>query len=116
MRRLLPLLLVVLTAGGCMHTAANNAAPNTDAPPDLDSLAYERGVPASAQARVQTQVQPKTPPAAHTAFAADPTQKAAVAVAVVPPPPDLSYHLDTGDKLRIVVFGQDGLSNSYFVD
>jgi polysaccharide biosynthesis/export protein len=26
------------------------------------------------------------------------------------------YTLDTGDKLRIVVFGQDGLSNSYVVD
>ena len=26
------------------------------------------------------------------------------------------YALDTGDKLRIVVFGQEGLSNSYFVD
>lgn len=26
------------------------------------------------------------------------------------------YTLDAGDKLRIVVFGQDGISNSYFVD
>jgi polysaccharide export outer membrane protein len=35
---------------------------------------------------------------------------------VGPPPPEPPYLLDTGDKLRIVVFGQDGLSNSYFVD
>jgi polysaccharide export outer membrane protein len=27
-----------------------------------------------------------------------------------------AYTLDTGDKLRVVVFGQDGLSNSYIVD
>jgi polysaccharide export outer membrane protein len=27
-----------------------------------------------------------------------------------------SYTLDSGDRLRIVVFGQDGLSNSYIVD
>ncbi len=27
-----------------------------------------------------------------------------------------SYTLDSGDRLRIVVFGQDGLSNSYLVD
>ena len=27
-----------------------------------------------------------------------------------------TYTLDSGDKLRIVVFGQDGLSNSYAVD
>jgi polysaccharide export outer membrane protein len=26
------------------------------------------------------------------------------------------YTLDTGDRLRIVVFGQDGLSNTYIVD
>ena len=30
--------------------------------------------------------------------------------------PEPAYALDTGDKLRIVVFGQEGLSNSYFVD
>ena len=29
---------------------------------------------------------------------------------------ELPYALDTGDKLRVVVFGQDGLSNSYVVD
>jgi polysaccharide export outer membrane protein len=27
-----------------------------------------------------------------------------------------SYTLDSGDRLRIVVFGQDGLTNSYLVD
>ena len=27
-----------------------------------------------------------------------------------------AYFLDSGDKLRVVVFGQDGLSNSYAVD
>ena len=27
-----------------------------------------------------------------------------------------SYTLDSGDKLRVVVFGQDGLTNSYIVD
>jgi len=27
-----------------------------------------------------------------------------------------TYTLDSGDRLRIVVFGQDGLTNSYFVD
>src|SRR4051812_17093965 len=27
-----------------------------------------------------------------------------------------AYMLDAGDKLRVVVFGQDGLSNSYAVD
>ena len=27
-----------------------------------------------------------------------------------------SYNLDTGDRVRISVFGQEGISNSYFVD
>jgi polysaccharide biosynthesis/export protein len=36
-----------------------------------------------------------------------------VAAAAHPAPP---YTLDSGDKLRIVVFGQEGLSNSYAVD
>ena len=31
-------------------------------------------------------------------------------------PPEGPYTLDTGDKLRIVVFGQDTLSNNYTVD
>jgi polysaccharide export outer membrane protein len=35
---------------------------------------------------------------------------------VVRSPVEPTYRLDTGDKLRIVVFGQDGLSNSYIVD
>ena len=31
------------------------------------------------------------------------------------PPDDPPYTLDSGDKLRVVVFGQDGLTNSYAV-
>jgi len=38
-------------------------------------------------------------------------------VAFAPVAPDnRPYTLDSGDRLRIVVFGQDGLSNSYVVD
>ncbi len=33
-----------------------------------------------------------------------------------PTPRNEPYTLDSGDRLRIVVFGQDGLSNSYLVD
>src|SRR5438477_12130529 len=43
----------------------------------------------------------------------------AVAAPMVRPPPlppdDPPYTLDSGDKLRVVVFGQDGLTNSYAV-
>jgi polysaccharide export outer membrane protein len=38
-------------------------------------------------------------------------------VAYAPAAPDNQpYTLDSGDRLRVVVFGQDGLSNSYVVD
>jgi polysaccharide export outer membrane protein len=35
---------------------------------------------------------------------------------IEPTGPGLAYTLDAGDKLRVVVFGQDGLTNSYTVD
>ena len=58
--------------------------------PDLDDLAYAGG---SAAASPVAAVAPAPLPAA-----------------------DSAYQLDSGDRLRIVVFGQDGLSNSYIVD
>ena len=42
-----------------------------------------------------------------------------VPAAVLPGPApggELPYTLDSGDRLRVVVFGQDGLSNTYIVD
>jgi polysaccharide export outer membrane protein len=40
----------------------------------------------------------------------------AVAVPAVVEEVQVPYTLDTGDRLRIVVFGQEGLTNSYVVD
>ena len=37
-------------------------------------------------------------------------------VAPTPVAYDTSYRLDAGDKLRVVVYGQDGLTNSYAID
>ncbi|MGC2131734.1 MAG: polysaccharide biosynthesis/export family protein, partial [Xanthobacteraceae bacterium] len=47
------------------------------------------------------------PGAAVTAYAAP---------AAYAPPQQAAYTLDSGDRLRVVVFGQDGLTNSYVVD
>jgi polysaccharide export outer membrane protein len=71
------------------------AAPPSSPSPraDLDDLAYAGG---SAPAAVASKV-------------------AAVAPAPLPAA-DAAYQLDSGDRLRIVVFGQEGLSNSYIVD
>jgi len=40
----------------------------------------------------------------------------APATTATPLPAEPPYTLDAGDKLRVVVFGQDGISNSYVVD
>ena len=50
-------------------------------------------------------------PAAPAVVVADPAPVGAIPVAVEAP-----YTLDSGDKLRIVVFGQEGLTSTYAVD
>jgi polysaccharide export outer membrane protein len=40
----------------------------------------------------------------------------AVAYAEAAPRFDAAYYLDTGDKLRVVVYGQEGLTNTYAID
>jgi polysaccharide export outer membrane protein len=135
--RLVPILLAAFTAAGCMQTAF---APDSRAvardtklsvPPNLDSMAYERRVPAPpasyAQAPQAQAHQAQAPQA--QAPAAQPVHRqtrsqpgnameanAQVVQVVAQPVADPAYRLDTGDKLRVVVFGQEGLSNSYFVD
>src|SRR5262245_40266042 len=88
--------LFASAVGGCASLPASDMPAATAA--DLDSLAYARPVsPVAARTQAQSQSQAQAKPAA--AFAAE-----------------QPYTLDTGDKLRVVVFGQDGLSNSYVVD
>jgi polysaccharide export outer membrane protein len=136
--RLIPILMAAFTAAGCMQAAfapdsravANGNGLNV--PPNLDSMAYERRVPAPpssyAQAPQPPQPQQQQPPRQVQAPAAPPPQvqtraqgnamaaHAQVVPVVAQPVADPAYRLDTGDKLRVVVFGQEGLSNSYFVD
>lgn len=112
--RVAPVLIAVLAAG-CMHASAPNSAMAPSAShANLDSFAYERPVVVPAAAYAQAPAPPKSQvrPRADAALAA---QAQAVPV-VVRSPVAPSYRLDTGDKLRIVVFGQDGLTNSYIVD
>ena len=56
---------------------------------------------------------PATPAAASPAPLYNATATPAPAAATIT---QSSYTLDSGDRLRIVVFGQDGLTNSYLVD
>jgi hypothetical protein len=113
-------IITALALSGCMRTTGPVAvAPQGD----LDSMAYG---------------QPNSPPpqavaassgggaigALRAAFAAAPRAVPApvvfaAPVAYVEPVPvryDAAYHLDAGDKLRVVVYGQEGLTNTYAID
>lgn len=112
-------IITALVLSGCMRTTGPVAvAPQGD----LDSMAYG---------------QPNSPPpqavaadsgggaigALRAAFAASPQAVpapvvVAAPVAYVEPMPvrhDAAYHLDAGDRLRVVVYGQEGLTNTYAV-
>jgi polysaccharide export outer membrane protein len=87
--RFLLAVVVALTAAGCMRHAPDDVA--------------GRGLFNS---------RPSAPPqyGAGGPYAAAPASYASAS------PYQQPYTLDAGDKLRIVVFGQDGISNTYIVD
>lgn len=97
-------LAIGLMAGGCAGPIGQSmragpgpqaavAAASAPSPrPALDNLVYAGGGPAAVATPIATAGPAAFPEAASV------------------------YSLDSGDRLRIVVFGQDGLSNSYVVD
>jgi polysaccharide export outer membrane protein len=114
MRKALFLLAVVvaLAATGCMRHE----------PDDVAGRGLFNSRPSAPRAYAQQRLQPsfvlqyRAPPSATPqtsageSYAAAPRSYAAAASYGQP------YTLDAGDKLRIVVFGQDGISNAYIVD
>ncbi len=106
--RCLVLLLATLALAACASTASRQAvAPAATA--DLDTLMYGGMQQPGTQPRAVKRVAQVAP-------------VASMAPEIVPvggpyvPVSDGPYTLDSGDKLRIVVFGQDNLSNAYAVD
>ena len=85
-------LFAALALSGCMRRSAPVAV--VQAQNDLDSMTY--GQPVGGQAYTQAPV--------------------AYAAAPMPVAYDTAYQLDAGDKLRIVVYGQEGLTNTYAID
>ena len=83
---------------------------------DLDSMAY--GQPYSAPQPVVVSDGGGAIGALRSSFAssAAPVPVGYSAPMVVPARHGASYHLDAGDKLRVVVYGQEGLTNSYAID
>ena len=87
-------LMAALALAGCMTGNQVAMAPRSD----LDAMAYG---------------QPDNDTPSRNAYAA------AMPVAYAAPVSahhDAPYHLDAGDKLRVVVFGQEGLTNTYAID
>src|SRR6202790_4147025 len=113
----LPIIVVAaaLALSGCMRTAAPVAAVR---PGDLDSIAYGQRYdpPPSRIADSGGAIS-----ALRASFAAAQRRSYApvpVAYAAAPMPVryDAAYRLDAGDRLRVVVYGQEGLTNTYAID
>jgi polysaccharide export outer membrane protein len=83
-------LLAALALSGCMRTASPVAVAQPQG--DLDSMAYGRS------------------------YAMVPVPTAVAYAAPMPVAYDTAYRLDAGDKLRVVVYGQEGLTNTYAID
>ena len=114
--------MTALALSGCMHSTGPVAVAQPQS--DLDSLAYgQPGNPAPSYAASPSAVAESGGAIAslRNSFAAAPRDAAApvpVAYAAAPMPVahDAAYRLDAGDKLRVVVYGQEGLTNSYAID
>ena len=113
-------IMTALALSACMRTAGPVAvAPQSN----LDSIAYGETY-APAPVAVVDSSGGGAISALRTTFASRPSAAyaqipVAAPVAYVEPVPvryDASYHLDAGDKLRVVVYGQEGLINTYAID
>jgi polysaccharide export outer membrane protein len=116
--RLLAPLLIAAAVAGCAGVPGFpiGAAPPPDAPPlpaDLDTLAYGR--PVAYREPVVVPLPPPVPGPAVVPLPAPLPVPAAVLPGPAPGGPE-PYTLDSGDRLRIVVFGQEGLTSTYIVD
>ena len=94
--------IAALALSGCMRHPVATGEPRGE----LDALAYGGR-------------QAETPPPYRGNPQGSPARAYAVPVVHAAAPPavhDPAYRLDAGDRLRIVVYGQEGLTNSYMVD
>src|ERR1700694_484713 len=109
-------LLAALALSGCMRTTGPIAQGQPRS--DLDSLAYGQ---LSDPAPRSAEDSGGAISALRNSFAATPRRAyapAPVAYAAAPMPAayDAAYRLDAGDRLRVVVYGQEGLTNTYAID
>lgn len=108
--------MMALALSGCMRTTGPVASQG-----DLDSIAY--GQPSDPPPPSVVMASGGAIGALRSAFAASPrgapppvVMASPVAYAEpMPPRYDAPYHLDAGDRLRVVVYGQEGLTNTYAI-
>jgi polysaccharide export outer membrane protein len=122
LRAVLVCLLTALALSGCMRRSAPVALAQPRS--DLDSLAY--GQPSNAAPRsVYMSATNVAPPrgaigALRASFAASSRRAYTPAPAIYAAPIqvayDAAYRLDAGDRLRVVIYGQEGLTNTYAID
>jgi polysaccharide export outer membrane protein len=115
----LPVITAVTALGlsGCMHTSGPVAGAQPQG--NLDYMTYGQpygAAPATAVARPANVADGGGAIAAMRASFASTSVPVASAALPAPGAYDNAYHLDAGDKLRVVVFGQEGLTNSYAID
>ena len=116
----LPIIAAMTALGlsGCMHTSGPVATAQPQS--DLDAMAY--GQPSAAPPRVVVAAPSNDSGGAISAlrnsFASSRLVATPVGYAAARQPVayDSAYRLDAGDKLRVVVFGQEGLTNTYAID
>jgi polysaccharide biosynthesis/export protein len=117
----LPIIVAMtgLVLSGCMRTGGPVAVVHPQS--DLDSMAYGQTYAPAPVAIADNSGGAIA--ALRSAFAASP--RAAYALAPAPAVHaapveavryDAAYHLDAGDRLRVVVYGQEGLTNTYAID
>jgi polysaccharide biosynthesis/export protein len=123
----LPIIAAMTALGlsGCMHASGPVATAQPQG--DLDAMAY--GQPYAASPHVVVAASSNDGGGAiaalrnsfassRPAYYAPGPVAVPVGYAAAPSPGarDSGYRLDAGDKLRVVVFGQDGLTNTYAID
>jgi polysaccharide export outer membrane protein len=118
--------IIVLTAALALSGCMRAGAPVATAQPrsDLDSLAYGQVYAPAAAGGVSSSVADSggAISALRKSFAAATPRSYAplpVAYAAAAPTPvahEVAYRLDAGDRLRVVVYGQEGLTNTYAID
>ncbi len=122
----LPIIAAMTALGlsGCMH--ASGPVATTQPRSDLDAMAYGGPSNPPPQRVAAAPLNGANPGGAIGALRAafsgprppsySSNTAAAYAAAPMPAIHDAAYRLDAGDKLRVVVYGQEGLTNTYAID